>query len=127
MPEDTGYLRSTNPPYLYHLLHLRNVYKSTTEAPGTTDTTLSGKRQQISPSYWITQVQQKILISPCRDAINSYTSSTLQRLGLLDRKTGLMPCRSGVGGAMLEFARSLSPCPALTDKGPGDVGDKASS
>lgn len=64
---------------------------------------------------------------PCREAINSYTSSTLQRLGLLDRNTGLMPCNSGVGGAVLEFPRSRSPWPALTDKGPGDVGESASS
>lgn len=65
--------------------------------------------QQISPCYWITELQGRILTSPCSDAMNSYTSSTLQRLGLVDRKTGLMPCRSGVGGAILEFDRSLSP------------------
>lgn len=34
---------------------------------------------------------------------------------------------SGVGGAILELAMSLSPWPDLTDSGPGDVGDKASS
>lgn len=59
--------------------------------------------------------------------MNSYTSSTLQRLGLLDKNTGFMPCNSGVGGAAMVLPRSRSPCPARTDNGPGDVGDSASS
>lgn len=59
--------------------------------------------------------------------MNSYTSSTLQRLGLLDRNTGLIPRSSELEGPLVGVLPSLSAWGVLQEGGAGEVGEKASS
>lgn len=108
LPKDTGYLRSTSHPSVWPAPIQKHVQTYNKSSRHHGHDFLSRKRANKFPHATGSQECRRGP-SPCSDAMNSYTSSTLQRLGLLDRKTGLMPCRSGVGGAMLEFARSLSP------------------